>query len=103
MPQNINSISTQHNVKQAELEVDPGEAVDPARKPNLWMDGCQLLFGQHSWRVHEMNMANYNYAWKGDGDGPDLGGFARWQMARAIELTIEIVSRTHLFRQYLQL
>jgi len=33
--------------------------------------------------------------------GSDLGGFPRWQIARAIELTIEVVSRTHVL--YLQL
>lgn len=65
------------------------------------MDGCQL-FGQHSWRVHEMNMANYIERELG-GETADTvgGGFAPYQMAQAIELTIEIVSCTHIL--YLRL
>lgn len=78
---NINSTSTRHNVKQAKLDgsgrkpfigsassceeaqIRVHEGLSSAISNSLgwldgWMDGCQL-FGQHSWRVHEMNMANY--------------------------------------------
>nr|XP_017022985.1 uncharacterized protein LOC108075175 isoform X2 [Drosophila kikkawai] len=62
-----------------------------------WMDGWMPAIIWTALVARTRNEHGQLQLRRGEGKGgPDLEGFARWQMARAIELTIEIVSRTHL-------